>query len=227
LAARRDPRITSQQAWKVGLSGLSGAERTRNAQVLNETQVRAVVVAAYDLDLDYGLFIEVEATTGARASQLARLEVADLQADRRDARLLMPSSKKGKHRQIVRRPVPIPHALAMKLRHAVKGRAPQEPLLRWRPRSNDWKLFEQAITAAGITGSARVTPYALRHSAITRALIAGVPARLVAALHDTSVAMLERTYSAYIADHADQTARLGLLDLSAPEADKVVTLRQQ
>jgi hypothetical protein len=36
--------------------------------------------------------------------------------------------------------------------------------------------------------------------------------------------MLERTYSAYIADHADQIARLGLLDLSAPEADNVVTI---
>ena len=76
-------------------------------------------------------------------------------------------------------------------------------------------------TRAGITG---ISPYSLRHTAITRALIAGVPARLVAALHDTSVAMLERTYSAYIADHADQTARLGLLDLSAPESDNVVTI---
>jgi hypothetical protein len=53
--------------------------------------------------------------------------------------------------------------------------------------------------------------YALRHSSIVRALLAGVPARVVAAVHDTSIGMLERTYSAFIADHADTIARRGLL----------------
>ena len=34
----------------------------------------------------------------------------------------------------------------------------------------------------------------LRHTAITRALLAGVPVRLVASCFDTSVAMIEKTY---------------------------------
>jgi integrase len=221
LAARRDSRITNRDAWRHGLSGLSDADRTRNAQVLSDAQVRAVVAAAYDVNADYGLFTEVLAVTGQRASQLARLEVADLQADRNDPRLMVPCSKKGRRRQIMRRPVPIPGTLATKLRQAALGKTPHELLLSWRPSSNDWRIFKEATERAGITG---ISPYSLRHTAITRALIAGVPARLVAALHDTSVAMLERTYSAYIADHADQTARLGLLDLSAPESDNVVTL---
>jgi integrase len=211
--ARLDSRIANQQAWKVGLSGLSDADRTLNAQVLTETQLRAITAAAHGLDADYGLFVEVEATTGARASQLARLEVPDLQADRSDPRLLMPSSRKGRRRQIVRRPVPIPSALALKLRQAARGRAPHEPLLRWRPSGNDWRLFQKAATAAGISG---ISPYALRHTAITRWLLAGVPTRLTAALADTSVSQIERTYARFIADHGDQTARLGLLDLSAP-----------
>jgi hypothetical protein len=42
--------------------------------------------------------------------------------------------------------------------------------------------------------------YALRH---VRQLLANVPIRVVAMLHDTSVAMIEKTYSKYIADHAD------------------------
>ena len=52
-----------------------------------------------------------------------------------------------------------------------------------------------------------MTAYALRHSSIIRALLAGVPVRVVAASHDTSVMMLERTYSAYVLDHSDAVGR--------------------
>jgi hypothetical protein len=54
--------------------------------------------------------------------------------------------------------------------------------------------------------------YALRHSNIVRQLLAGVPVRVVAVNHDTSVAMLERTYSRHIGDHADALVRAALLD---------------
>ena len=77
----------------------------------------------------------------------------------------------------------------------------------------------QAARAAGVI----VTAYALRHSSIVRSLLAGVPARVVAAMHDTSIGELEKTYSAYIADHADTIARRGLL-APPPPADNVVAL---
>ena len=67
--------------------------------------------------------------------------------------------------------------------------------------------------AAARAGVADTTMYALRHSSIVRALLANVPIRLVSALHDTSVVMIERTYSAYIADFADAISRPALLDL--------------
>ena len=54
---------------------------------------------------------------------------------------------------------------------------------------------------------AEVTLYALRHSSIVRQLLGGVPIWVVAVNHDTSVAMLERTYSRYIGDHSDALAR--------------------
>jgi hypothetical protein len=69
-----------------------------------------------------------------------------------------------------------------------------------------------------------VTIYALRHSSITRQLLAGVPTRLVAALHDTSIKMIEHTYNRHIADHSDTIARRALLDLSAPAGANVVPL---
>ena len=63
-----------------------------------------------------------------------------------------------------------------------------------------------------------MTIYSLRHSAIVRELLANVPARVVAAGHDTSIAMLERTYSKHISDHADALSRRALLDPAAPAA---------
>ena len=61
---------------------------------------------------------------------------------------------------------------------------------------------------AGLAGT---TAYALRHSSIIRQLLAGVPARVVAANHDTSIMMLERSYSAYVLDHCDAVSRAALL----------------
>jgi hypothetical protein len=49
-----------------------------------------------------------------------------------------------------------------------------------------------------------------------------VPVRLVAVSHDTSVGMIERTYSRYIGDHADHLLRAALLDTAAAIADSNV-----
>jgi integrase len=81
---------------------------------------------------------------------------------------------------------------------------------RWR-RIDHSKSFARVAALAGIVGT---TAYALRHSSIIRALLAGVPIRVVAASHDTSVTMLERSYSAYVLDHSDAVSRAALLDLA-------------
>jgi hypothetical protein len=49
-----------------------------------------------------------------------------------------------------------------------------------------------------------------------RQLLAGVPVRIVAVNHDTSIVMIERTYSRYIGDHPDALVRAALLDASTP-----------
>jgi integrase len=170
------------------------------------------------------------AVTGARVSQLARLEVADLQADRPDPRLMMPSSRKGKGiKRIERKPVPITLSLAAQLRQAAGNRARTEPLLLrtdgapWQPPIADYRLpFIRAVTRVGLD-PAMVTLYSLRHSSIVRGLLAGVPTRVVAAQHDTSVPMLERTYSQHILDHSDTVARRALLDTAQLAACNVVS----
>jgi integrase len=220
LCAAHDVRVTNQKAWQLGLAGLPDSHVARHVK-LSEQDVRAIVAAVYGQDAALGLFVEVAACSGARPSQLSRLEVADLQDDRGDPRLMMPSSRKGKGRKrIERRPVPVPVGLAVKLREAAEGRRPHDPLLtrgdgaRWQY-SDHVRRFRAAVAAAGLD----VTIYALRHASIIRALLAGVPTRVVAALHDTSVMMLERSYSQYILDHSDAIARRALLDLAVPAAD--------
>src|SRR5262249_20907092 len=97
LAAAHDPRITNERAWKMGLAALPDAHVARNV-ILTDEEVRRIVAAAYDHDRALGLMVEVAAVTGARLSQLARLEVVDLQADGSEPRLLMPLSAKGRRR---------------------------------------------------------------------------------------------------------------------------------
>ena len=234
LAAAHDPRITNQRAWKVGLAALPDAHRARNV-ILDDATVRRIVAAAYDHDRPLGVMVEVAAVTGGRLSQLARLEVADLQADGSEPRLLMPLSAKRRARtkRHERRPVPITPALTAVLKQVAAGRPSDAPLLlrsngeRWGHgrRRHHRDDFRAVVEAAELDPNV-VTLYALRHSSIVRQLLANTPIRIVASLHDTSVKMIERSYSRHIASHSDEIARRALLDLAQPSPDNVVALPQ-
>lgn len=233
LAAAHDPRIGSTGAWKVGLASLSNAHRARNVILDDDTVIR-IVGAAHGRDGAFGLLIEVLATTGARLSQVARLEVGDLQAER--ARLMMPLSAKGRDRakRHERRAVPIPHGLVAKLEQVAAGRPANAPLLtrrndRWGPKNNkkDRKAFREIVAGLGLAPDV-VTPYALRHSNIVRMIRAGTPIRIIASLHDSSITMIERSYSKHISEHSDDIVRPALLTLDeASPVDTVVTLSKR
>ena len=73
--------------------------------------------------------------------------------------------------------------------------------------------------APSVLDPAEVTMYCLRHSSIVRMLLRNVPIRLVASLHNTSVAMIEKHYSKYITEHSiDDITRAGLLSEPTPAA---------
>jgi len=233
LAAAHDPRIANQRAWKVGLAALPDAHVARNV-ILTDDEVRRIVAVAYERDRALGVLAEVAAVTGARLSQLARLEIGDLQADGANPRVLMPLSAKGRRRnkRHERRPVPITLTLAAVLKQEAAGRPHYSPLLlrdygelwghcRRRHHRND---FRAVVEAAGLDPDV-VTLSALRHSSIVRMLVSNTPIRIVAALHDSSTKMLERTYSKYIAEHTDAIARPALLDVSHPTANNVIAFK--
>jgi integrase len=229
LAAAQDPRITNQNAWRQGLAALPDAEQSRNV-IIPEDAILGIISAAYAVSREFGMLVEVAAVTGARVSQLARLEVGDLQCDRSDPRLMMPSARKGRGRKrIERRPVPIPTNMAIVLNQTGAGRSNEAPLLTkpngelWRP-SDHRHPFARAVTSAGLD-PAEVTIYALRHSSIVRQLLANTPIRVVATLHDTSVVMIERTYSKFITDHSDALSRRALLDTTRLVGENVLALK--
>jgi integrase len=227
--ADQDPRIANRDAWRVGLAGLPDAENVNNV-ILPDASVRSIVTAATAEGPEFEVLVELAAITGARVSQLFRLEVGDVQAGRADPRLMMPTSAKGRGRKVIgRRPVPISAAFALRLRQLGAGRPARARLLLrsdgepW-GRSDHLRPFARTVARAGLDPD-EVTIYALRHSSIVRALLGGVPARIVAVNHDTSVVQLEHTYSKNIADHSDAVARQALLDLEQPVASNVRPLR--
>jgi integrase len=229
LVANHDEFITNRRSWENGLAAIPDAEESRNV-IVNETAIRALINEANREGPEFGLLVEIAAVTGARVSQLRRLIVGDVQGDRTDARLMMPSSRKGRgQKKVTYRPVPITTSLIARLRVITAGKPENSPLL-LKPSGKQWKksdhsrLFRRAAKRAG-EDPAGVTIYALRHSSIVRQVLAGVPIRVVAVNHDTSVAMIERNYSKYIADHADALSRATLLDVTPlASAENVVPI---
>jgi integrase len=217
---------------KAGTRSLSSATEARR-QILADADVRRVVDASFTVDEtgDFGRLVLLAAATGARFSQLAACLVADLQADR--LRIMLPVSKKGRgektNGQIA---VPFGSDVLERLQPVLAGHLGHEPLLmRWlhrqigpfeweRTERSAWKsasetdrMWKAALKRAGLP--ANIVMYALRHSSIVRGLRCGLPVRLVAALHDTSTAMIEKHYAAFIVDVTEELARRAITPLAS------------
>jgi integrase len=235
LAAKRDPRIVNERVWQRDLEALPNATVARNV-ILPDDVVTKLIAVAYDRDRAFGLLVEVVAQTGCRPSQIVRLEVADLDTtDEATPKLWMPRSGKGHPSKRAKKmqervPVPVPEGLAALLKAEAKGRAAHDPLLTrngngeaWGFRRNDHyrRDFAAAVAAVGLDPKT-VTPYSLRHSGISRALLRGVPLTIVADLADTSEREIRKHYARNIANVADALARRALLQLDVPAGANVV-----
>ncbi|MGN8092254.1 tyrosine-type recombinase/integrase [Methylobacterium sp. 22177] len=216
----------------------ASAPVAREAQILPDADVRRLVAAAAEADADgdwdgdLHRLVLVLAATGLRFSQVTRMTVVDVQVEQN--RLMVPVSRKGtgtRHTSHIGVRV-APDVIAA-LRPALVGRRGQEPLLmrprwqkvtvryhrkvgrvRWGEASEMLRPWAEVLKRAGL--SSDLVPYALRHSSIVRGLRANLPVRLVAALHDTSTAMIEAHYSAYIVTALDELAALAAVSLVTP-----------
>jgi len=206
----------------------------RDNQILPDARIAEVLAATRKIDEeeqwegDLFRLIVVMAATGARFSQVARLRVSDVQVA--GSRLMMPVSRKGRGKQGTT-PIPIGSDVLDILKPLLQNRNGDAFLLeRWRREKvkgtirweragrGPWQVPAELVRSwAKIRGAANldasVVPYALRHSSIVRGIRAGLPIRLVAALHDTSVAMIERHYGRWIADGLEEMAAKAVVSL--------------
>jgi integrase len=228
-AADLDPkRITNRSAWKVGLATLEGGNVARNVIITDAEVIKEIVAECYadPLGTDLGLLADVCAETGTRCSQAERLLISDLTTGKK-ALLMMPTSHKGTGtKAISHHPTPITSGLASRLAKAAGDRKGNELLLlthegkEW-GKSTHNRRFAAAAARAGHKG---VSIIAFRHSSIVRQLLDGVPTRVVAVNHDTSVAMIEKNYSKYIGSHTEEMTRKTLIDFGTVRRGNVVDL---
>jgi Site-specific recombinase XerD len=216
----------------------------RESQILSDAQVGQLLRGAREIDAEQGwdgdlfrLFV-ILASTGARFSQVARLRVGDLQ--RTQKRLMVPVSRKGRDGKTGSVPVPIGMDVLETLVPVLTGRAKDALLLerwrymqvagtiRWQRSGRGPWLSASELTRPWQAIRTRANlpdaiPYALRHSSIVRGIRANLPIRLVAALHDTSVQMIERHYSRWIADGLNELAVRAIVPLLADD-DRIIQL---
>ncbi|WP_163265623.1 tyrosine-type recombinase/integrase [Chelativorans alearense] len=242
------PEIIRHGLKAVAVDADEAEPRARDNQILTDAQVGRLISAAQDIDAeqewdgDLLRLVVVLAATGARFSQIVRMKVGDVQ--RAQGRLMVPVSRKGKGGKRGSVPTPVGKDVLDTLQPVVTGRANDDPLLeRWRHKQEPgsvgnwqragrgpWQSPSELVRPwHGIRARAEmpdVIPYALRHSSIVKGIRANLPIRLVAALHDTSTAMIERHYSKWITTGLEEMARAAIVPL-VPQEDsaKIVQLR--
>ncbi|MFO0405468.1 MAG: tyrosine-type recombinase/integrase [Labrys sp. (in: a-proteobacteria)] len=219
----------------------------RADQILPIADVRRIVAAAREIDAegrwqgDLFRLVLLLAATGARFSQVAAMRVADVQLELR--RLMIPVSDKGSEtKQTTHIPVAVTQDVMDELVHVVTGRSSRDPLLeRWRHKQTGpatWIRDRRGpwLSASELTRPwakirdrcglpTRIVVYALRHSSIVRGIQANLPVRHVASLHDTSAAMIERHYAAFIVSALDELAAATAIPIATvPTGDKVVSI---
>lgn len=207
--------------------GSEPVDIARENQILDNETIRQVVKHSYEIDDDFGLLVLVLAATGARFCQLKRMKVRDVQT--LFGRLMVPKSRKGRNKVAGYTPVRIGPDVMGPLKAAIAGRRADDAVFcRWRhvqtgpatwqrDSRGPWRTPSEMIRPWGrvcekleLSG---IVPYSLRHSSIVRGIAAGLPIRLVAALHDTSVAMIEKHYSRWIVDGLEDLAATAIVPL--------------
>ena len=220
---------------KFGLRTDLASSAPARRQVLTDDQVRSLIGAAKAYDVEDGWdgdlyrLIHVLASTGARLSQVTRIAVGDVLPARKV--IMTPVSRKGRGaKQVEHIGVPVAQDLIDALSPILNDRESKLTLLeRWRHKQTDpntwtkdrrgpWKTASEltrpwAEIVKRTDLPSDTLPYALRHSSIVRGLRQGLPTRLVAALHDTSSAMIEKHYSAYISDALEDLAARAVVPL--------------
>jgi integrase len=217
----------------------------RENQILSDAQVGSLLRAAREIDAEQGFegdlyrIVVGLAATGARFAQARRMRVSD--AQRKELRLMVPGSYKGRGGNGGSVPVPVGEDVIEVLSPAISDRPKEAPLFeRWsyeqgpgsivwrKSKRGPWKTAELTRPWHAIrerAGLPNAILYALRHSSIVRGLRNHLPIQHVAKLHNTSVKMIERHYAKFISTALEDLARAALVPLVSRYDANVVERR--
>ena len=216
----------------------------RDNQILSDAQVTRLIGAAREIDAredwngDLFRMVLVLAATGTQFSQAARLRVRGPAAGPiAGAGLAQGPRQKWRDARSHRQDV------YAALQPAAMKRAGSDYLLeRWSWRQIDFGKWEKAERrpwqAAELTrpwkalreraGMTHAIPYALRHSSIVRGIKSNLPLKLIAELHDTSTAMIEKHYGRWVAHGLEEMAARAVVPLvPQDEGGKVIKLARK
>ncbi|EGP10225.1 phage integrase [Bradyrhizobiaceae bacterium SG-6C] len=205
----------------------------RDNQILTDAQIGTLLRAAREIDDEQGFegdlyrIVVCLAATGARFAQARRMRVSD--AQRKEQRLMVPGSYKGRGGNGGSVPVPVGEDVIEVLLPGILDRPKEASLFeRWsyeqeagsivwrKSERGPWKTAELTRPWHAIrerAGLPEAIPYALRHSSIVRSLRNRLPIQHVAKLHNTSVKMIERHYAKYISTALEDLARAAVVPL--------------
>lgn len=186
--------VTNDLAWRVALRPIKNADKRRDAY-LDREQRRLLI---NQVPSDLAAFLTGLALVPLRPGALAAFQVKHF--DSRLQVLTVGKDKAGRDRKIK-----LPQHTASFFEQQTRAKSSEEPLFARQDRKawdkDAWKKpVKAAVTALGLPSS--ITTYALRHSAITDLVTAGLDLLTVAQLSGTSVAMIEKHYGHLRADHA-------------------------
>jgi integrase len=186
--------VTTDMAWRVALRPIKNADGRRDAYLDRNQRVELISKAGADL----AAFLKALALVPLRPGALAALTVASF--DKRLGVIAIGKDKTGRDRKI-KLPIPTADFFAEQATDKLPG-APLLARANGKPWDKDaWKKPVRAAAKAAQLPS-NVTAYAMRHSTITDLVTGGLDILTVAQLSGTSVAMIERHYGHFRADHA-------------------------
>lgn len=206
--AFRDGKVSSDLAWR-RVRPFNRVDGARSRYLTIEDAQRLIAGCATD---DFRDLVTAALLTGARYSELGRLDVKDFNPD--IGTVVVRRSKSGKVRHIVL----TEEGIALFTRLSA-GRAPDEPMLvrrgyeRW-THSHQTPHMAVAVARAGIDPV--ISFHGLRHTYASHAVMNGAPLIVVAKnLGHSDTTMVERHYghlaASYVADTIRATApRFGL-----------------
>ena len=186
--------VTTDMAWRVALRPTQNADGRREVYLDREQRRRLIEAAAADV----ALLLRGLSVVPLRPGALAALTASSF--DKRLGVLTIGKDKTGGDRKIK-----LPTSTAKFFADQTKDKLPAAPLLTrasgkaWNKDSWKWPIKDAAV-AAKLPNA--ITAYALRHSAITDLVTGGLDLLTVAQLSGTSVAMIEKHYGHFRADHA-------------------------